>query len=98
MDDNDNVATCCSFLANYYMKKGDLNTASPFAQRCLEYDSTKEEGRSLLRKISQIHHRHFVLPESFMLGSPRGNLMNMETPTTAAAAAATAAAAVVSTV
>lgn len=38
MDDFNNVATCCSFLAKYYLKKGDLDTATPFAQRCLEYD------------------------------------------------------------
>ncbi|KAM3723353.1 Cell division cycle protein [Dirofilaria immitis] len=66
MDDLNNVATCCSFLAKYYLKKGDLDTATPFAQRCLEYDSTKEEGRNTLRQISQLHHRQSVLPETLV--------------------------------
>ncbi|CAG9536595.1 unnamed protein product [Cercopithifilaria johnstoni] len=69
MDDLNNVATCCSFLAKYYLKKGDLDTATPFAQRCLEYDTTKEEGRNTLRQISQLHHRHSVLSETLVAGS-----------------------------
>ncbi|VDK78301.1 unnamed protein product [Litomosoides sigmodontis] len=69
MDDLNNVATCCSFLAKYYLKKGDLDTATPFAQRCLEYDTTKEEGRNTLRQISQLHHRHSVLSETLVTSS-----------------------------
>ncbi|EFO26723.1 anaphase promoting complex subunit 8/cdc23 family protein, variant [Loa loa] len=69
MDDLNNVATCCSFLAKYYLKKGDLDTATPFAQRCLEYDTTKEEGRNTLRQISQLHHRYSVLPETLVAAS-----------------------------
>uniref|UniRef100_A0A915PR80 Cdc23 domain-containing protein n=1 Tax=Setaria digitata TaxID=48799 RepID=A0A915PR80_9BILA len=69
MDDLNNIATCCSFLAKYYLKKGDLDTATPFAQRCLEYDTTKEEGRNTLRQISQLHHRQSVLPETVVAAS-----------------------------
>nr|CDP99107.1 BMA-MAT-3, isoform b [Brugia malayi] len=77
MDDLNNIATCCSFLAKYYLKKGDLDTATPFAQRCLEYDTTKEEGRNTLRQISQLHHRHSVLPETLVAASNATSIVTM---------------------
>ncbi|VDN05838.1 unnamed protein product [Thelazia callipaeda] len=57
IDDFNNISTCCYFLAKYYIKKRDVDSAIPFAQRCLEYETTKEEGRNTLRQISQMHHR-----------------------------------------
>ncbi|KAK2155810.1 hypothetical protein LSH36_230g00037 [Paralvinella palmiformis] len=41
------------FLANYHLKRGNLEEAFFAAQKCTEYDETKEEGKALLREISR---------------------------------------------
>ncbi|VDN55169.1 unnamed protein product [Dracunculus medinensis] len=64
INDGEDVAYCCIFLARYYMNKGDLDTSSSFAQRCLEFDLTKVEGRNILSLISQSHHRMSLIPSS----------------------------------
>ncbi|VDK56122.1 unnamed protein product [Anisakis simplex] len=57
MSDLDNMAHCCCFLAKYFLSKNDLNAAGSYAQRCLQYESSKEEGRRVLRQINQALNR-----------------------------------------
>ncbi|KAI6173434.1 hypothetical protein M3Y98_01081000 [Aphelenchoides besseyi] len=49
--DEEMIATCCQFLAEYYQNKGQLERANDYAQRCLHYDKTKEFAGHLLRLI-----------------------------------------------
>jgi len=50
----DQQPNCYRFLADYHTNKHNLDDAHHYAQMCLEYDSTKEEARGLLRRISQL--------------------------------------------
>ncbi|XP_077296926.1 uncharacterized protein LOC143918754 [Arctopsyche grandis] len=40
------------YLANYHLKKGHLDHAAHYAFKCLDHEDTKEEGKSLLKTIS----------------------------------------------
>uniref|UniRef100_A0A915AXM4 Cdc23 domain-containing protein n=1 Tax=Parascaris univalens TaxID=6257 RepID=A0A915AXM4_PARUN len=64
VNEADNMAHCCCFLAKHYLSKGDLNAAGTFAQRCLQYELSKEEGRSVLRQVSQAHRNQSMLKEA----------------------------------
>ena len=35
------------------MKRSELDKANHYAQKCLQYDETKEEAKALLRTIAQ---------------------------------------------
>lgn len=41
------------YLANYHLKKSQLDLAYTFAQKCLNFEETKEEGKALLRTVAQ---------------------------------------------
>uniref|UniRef100_A0A915D028 Uncharacterized protein n=1 Tax=Ditylenchus dipsaci TaxID=166011 RepID=A0A915D028_9BILA len=45
------IATACQFLARHYLNSNDLDTAYTYAQRCLTFDISKEEGHRILRLI-----------------------------------------------
>ncbi|XP_046385821.1 cell division cycle protein 23 homolog isoform X2 [Ischnura elegans] len=47
------MAQAYKFLANYFIRRDNLDEAYVYSQRCLEYDETKEEGKALLRTIAQ---------------------------------------------
>jgi len=47
----DMIANCCQFLAKYHFDKKQLDTASEYARRCLQYDKTKKPGAQLLNSI-----------------------------------------------
>ncbi|KAI6191653.1 hypothetical protein M3Y97_00251300 [Aphelenchoides bicaudatus] len=49
--DDETVADCCKFLANHYFNKKQFDGANEFAQRCLNYNRTKEFGTQLLHSI-----------------------------------------------
>ena len=55
VNNNRNIAThsrCCSFLANYYLKRRRLEEAYYNAQKCTEFNETREMGKSLLKQIA----------------------------------------------
>ncbi|XP_034946511.1 cell division cycle protein 23 homolog isoform X2 [Chelonus insularis] len=41
------------FLTQYHLKRDQLDQANHYAQKCLEFDETKEEAKALLRTIAQ---------------------------------------------
>ncbi|KAI1716233.1 cell division cycle protein 23 like protein [Ditylenchus destructor] len=45
------IATACQFLALYNLNCDDLDSAYTYAQRCLTFDVSKEEGIRILRLI-----------------------------------------------
>ncbi|CAK5086329.1 unnamed protein product [Meloidogyne enterolobii] len=45
------IATSCRFLASYYLEQANLDTSYDYAQRCLDYDISKEEGYRILQLI-----------------------------------------------
>ncbi|KAI6243993.1 hypothetical protein M3Y99_00067700 [Aphelenchoides fujianensis] len=49
--DDDTIAACCQFLAEYYQTKGQLDKANEYAHRCLLYEKSKDFGGQLLRSL-----------------------------------------------
>lgn len=45
------IATSCRFLACYNLEQGNLDTSYSYAQRCLNFDMSKEEGYRILQLI-----------------------------------------------
>lgn len=41
------------FLTQYHLKRNELDQANHYAQKCLQYDETKEEAKAFLRTIAQ---------------------------------------------
>ncbi|XP_063977279.1 cell division cycle protein 23 homolog [Diachasmimorpha longicaudata] len=41
------------FLTQYHLKREQLDQANHYAQKCLQFDETKEEAKALLRTIAQ---------------------------------------------
>uniref|UniRef100_A0A915ISH5 Uncharacterized protein n=1 Tax=Romanomermis culicivorax TaxID=13658 RepID=A0A915ISH5_ROMCU len=50
----DHQPGCYRFLAEYCVNRNQLDEAYNYAQLCLEFDSTKEEAKGILRRISQL--------------------------------------------
>ncbi|KAJ8918259.1 hypothetical protein NQ315_014129 [Exocentrus adspersus] len=40
------------YLANYHLKKGELDDAYTYAYKCMECEETKEQGKALLKSIA----------------------------------------------
>lgn len=51
--DKSELSQAFKYLANYYLKRNQVDDAYQYAQKCLEYEETKEEGKALLRTIAQ---------------------------------------------
>ncbi|GLG95826.1 Cell division cycle protein 23-like protein [Gryllus bimaculatus] len=51
--DKSELSQAFKHLANYYIKRNQVDEAYQYAQKCLEYEETKEEGKALLRTIAQ---------------------------------------------
>ncbi|XP_069697967.1 cell division cycle protein 23 homolog isoform X1 [Periplaneta americana] len=51
--DKSEMSQAYKYLANYYVKRNQLDEAYRYAQKCLEFEETKEEGKALLRTIAQ---------------------------------------------
>ncbi|XP_047107625.1 cell division cycle protein 23 homolog isoform X1 [Schistocerca piceifrons] len=66
------------YLANFHIKHNKLDDAYRFAQKCLDYEETKEEGKALLRTIAQKRNQEesdISMEESSLSGSrPRPRL------------------------
>lgn len=41
------------YLTQYHLKREQLDQANHYAQKCLQFDETKEEAKALLRTIAQ---------------------------------------------
>ena len=41
------------FLAQYHLRKGHLDEAYNFAQKCTEFVDSKNEGKTFLKEIAQ---------------------------------------------
>lgn len=52
-DNKSELSHAYKYLANYHLKHNDLELANQFAQKCLSFEETKEEGKALLRTIAQ---------------------------------------------
>ncbi|CDQ92614.1 unnamed protein product [Oncorhynchus mykiss] len=48
------VSTALRYLGQYYFKNKLYEEASLCAQRCCDYNDAREEGKALLRQISQV--------------------------------------------
>ncbi|PSN36214.1 Cell division cycle protein 23 [Blattella germanica] len=51
--DKSEMSQAFRYLANYYVKRNRVDDAYKYAQKCLEFEETKEEGKALLRTIAQ---------------------------------------------
>lgn len=41
------------FLANYFLEKGNFKMAHTYAQNCMNYVESKEEGKAILKNLQQ---------------------------------------------
>ncbi|CAD6216188.1 GSCOCG00004406001-RA-CDS [Cotesia congregata] len=51
--DRSELSHAYKFLTQYHLKKDQLDQANHYAQKCLQFDETKEEAKALLRTIAQ---------------------------------------------
>ena len=50
--DRDQSSRAFKFMANFFLKKGNLDKAYEYSQKCTEFADTKEEGKALLKEIA----------------------------------------------
>ncbi|KAH7728213.1 anaphase promoting complex subunit 8/cdc23 family protein [Aphelenchoides avenae] len=91
--DPDAGAASCLYVAKYYLSIGGIELGEEYANRCIEFDKTKEEASHILRETKTMrreqHERETTVPSGFAAGlqSTDGNV-NHSTPTFSAAAGA----------
>lgn len=51
--DRTELSHAYKYLTQYHLKKEQLDQANYFAQKCLQFDETKEEAKVLLRVIAE---------------------------------------------
>lgn len=51
--DRTELSHAYKYLTQYHLKKEQLDQANHFAQKCLQFDETKEEAKVLLRVIAE---------------------------------------------
>lgn len=51
--DRTELSHAYKFLTQYHLKRDQLDQANHYAQKCLQFDETKEEAKALLRTIAQ---------------------------------------------
>ncbi|KOC68110.1 Cell division cycle protein 23 like protein [Habropoda laboriosa] len=51
--DRTDLSHAYKYLTQYHLKQGQLDQANHYAQKCLQFDETKEEAKALLRTIAQ---------------------------------------------
>lgn len=51
--DRTELSNAYLYLTNYHLKREQLDHANHFAQKCLQFDETKEEAKGLLRQIAE---------------------------------------------
>ncbi|XP_028154746.1 cell division cycle protein 23 homolog [Diabrotica virgifera virgifera] len=52
VDDQTEFYNALQYLANYHLKKGELDDAYTYAYKCMECEETKEQGKALLKTIA----------------------------------------------
>ncbi|XP_072379805.1 cell division cycle protein 23 homolog [Diabrotica undecimpunctata] len=52
VDDRAEFFNALQYLANYHLKKGELDDAYTYAYKCIECEETKEQGKALLKTIA----------------------------------------------
>lgn len=50
-EDKVEAYTAFQYLADYHLKKGQLDEAHAYAYKCLEHEETKEQGKAVLKSI-----------------------------------------------
>lgn len=51
--DRTELSHAYKYLTQYHLKREQLDRANHYAQKCLQFDETKEEAKVLLRTISE---------------------------------------------
>ena len=51
--DRTDLSHAYKYLTQYHIKRDQLDQANHYAQKCLQFDETKEEAKALLRTIAQ---------------------------------------------
>lgn len=51
--DRTDLSHAYKYLTQYHLKREQLDYANHYAQKCLQFDETKEEAKALLRTIAQ---------------------------------------------
>lgn len=51
--DRTELSHAYKYLTQYHLKREQLDRANHYAQKCLQFDETKEEAKGLLRTIAQ---------------------------------------------
>lgn len=51
--DRTDLSHAYKYLTQYHLKKEQLDQANHYAQKCLQFDETKEEAKVLLRTIAE---------------------------------------------
>lgn len=51
--DRTDLSHAYKYLTQYHLKREQLDHANHYAQKCLQFDETKEEAKALLRTIAQ---------------------------------------------
>lgn len=55
------------YLTQYHLKREELDQANHYAQKCLDFDETKEEAKALLRTIAE---KRAKVEETMMVSKP----------------------------
>ncbi|KAG7484883.1 hypothetical protein MATL_G00055100 [Megalops atlanticus] len=74
------VSTALRYLGQYYFKSKRYDEASLCAQRCCDYNEAREEGKALLRQISQVRDQGEASAGDLSLPCVFGSLSNNNTP------------------
>ncbi|KAJ8276331.1 hypothetical protein COCON_G00080830 [Conger conger] len=74
------VSTALRYLGQYYFKNKRYDEASLCAQRCCDYNDAREEGKALLRQISQVRDQGEGSSADLSLPCVFGSLSNNNTP------------------
>ncbi|XP_048399145.1 cell division cycle protein 23 homolog [Stegostoma tigrinum] len=74
------MSTAFRALAQYYFKCKRWDEASVCAQKCCDYNDTREEGKALLRQISQLRSQGDVTPTPMGADISRTFVPGVNTP------------------
>uniref|UniRef100_W5MTM3 CDC23 (cell division cycle 23, yeast, homolog) n=1 Tax=Lepisosteus oculatus TaxID=7918 RepID=W5MTM3_LEPOC len=74
------LSTAFRYLGQYYFKNKRYDEASLCAQRCCDYNDAREDGKALLRQISQVRGQGEAASSDLPLPFVFGPLSNNNTP------------------
>lgn len=73
--DRSDLSHAYKYLTQYHLKFDQLDQANHYAQKCLQFDETKEEAKALLRSIA---HKRAKVEENPMVvrrAKPRTSIL-----------------------